>query len=121
MGGGGRKIRGQESPGECVIRETLEETGLLLTSFEYKGIVTFVSDKWETEYMHLFTATEYEGKIKECDEGKLEWVPKSQIEQLNLWEGDKIFFRLLEEKAGFFSLKLCYDKDVLIFHEIYRY
>ena len=120
IGVGGKMEKG-ESPEECLLREVKEETGLTLTNYRYRGFITFVSKQWGTEYMHLFTATEYEGKIKECDEGKLEWVPKSQIEQLNLWEGDKIFFRLLEEKAGFFSLKLCYDKDVLIFHEIYRY
>ena len=119
--GVGGKMEEGESPEECLLREVKEETGLTLTSYRYRVFITFVSKQWGTEYMHLFTATEYEGKIKECDEGKLEWVPKSQIEQLNLWEGDKIFFRLLEEKEGFFSLKLCYDKDVLIFHEIYRY
>ena len=119
--GVGGKMEEGESPEECLLREVKEETGLALTNYRYRGFITFVSKQWGTEYMHLFTATEYEGKIKECDEGKLEWVPKSQIEQLNLWEGDKIFFRLLEEKTGFFSLKLCYYEDVLISHEIYRY
>ena len=119
--GVGGKMEEGESPEECLLREVKEETGLTLTNYRYRGFITFVSKQWGTEYMHLFTATEYEGEVKDCDEGKLEWVPKSQIEQLNLWEGDKIFFRLLEEKAGFFSLKLCYDEDVLISHEIYRY
>ena len=117
----GGKFEDKESPEDCALRETLEETGLTLNSYKYCGIVTFISDIWETEYMHLFTATEYEGEIKECDEGKLEWVPKNEIENLNLWEGDKIFFRLLEEDKGFFSLKLCYDEDKLIYHEVNKY
>ena len=120
--GVGGKLEEGESPEECLIREVKEETGLTLKKFAYRGFITFVSKQWGTEYMHLFTATEYEGEIKECDEGTLEWVPKSRIEELNLWEGDKIFFRLLEENVGFFSLKLCYEllfrfgtKSVLIF------
>lgn len=119
--GVGGKMEEGESPEECVLREVKEETGLILKKYTYRGFITFVSNQWGTEYMHLFTATEYEGEMKVCDEGNLEWVPKSQVEQLNLWEGDKIFFRLLEENAGFFSLKLCYDEDSLISHEIYRY
>ena len=119
--GVGGKMEEGESPEECVLREVKEETGLILKKYTYRGFITFVSNQWGTEYMHLFTATEYEGEMKVCDEGNLEWVLKSQMEQLNLWEGDKIFFRLLEENAGFFSLKLCYDEDSLIFHEIYRY
>ena len=119
--GVGGKLEEGESPEECVIREVREETGLTLKKYRYRGFITFVSGQWETEYMHLFTAAEYEGEIKECDEGNLEWVPKTRIEQLNLWEGDKIFFRLLEEEIGFFSLKLYYDEDTLIDYEVYRY
>ena len=102
-----------ESPEECVIRETLEETGLTLTSYEYRGIVTFVSDKWETEYMHLFIGKDFEGEIKECDEGVLEWVDIPSVRNLPLWEGDKIFFDLLEKNVPFFSLKLVYVGDLL--------
>lgn len=119
--GVGGKLEEGESPEECVLREVKEETGLTLKKYQYRGFITFVSNQWGTEYMHLFTATEYEGEIKECEEGNLEWVSKAQIEQLNLWEGDKIFFQLLEENIGFFSLKLCYDNDKLISHEVYRY
>lgn len=119
--GVGGKLEEGESPEECVVREVKEETGLTLKKYQYRGFITFVSNQWGTEYMHLFTATEYVGEIKECEEGNLEWVPKAQIEQLNLWEGDKIFFQLLEENIGFFSLKLCYDNDKLISHEVYRY
>lgn len=119
--GVGGKLEDGESPEECVCREVKEETGLTLKKYRYRGFITFVSKQWGTEYMHLFTATEYEGVIKECDEGNLEWVPKPRIKNLNLWEGDKIFFRLLDENTGFFSLKLCYDEDKLISYKIERY
>ena len=119
--GVGGKFEEGESPEECLLREVYEETGLTLTSYKYRGLVTFISDKWENEYMHLFTATEYEGEIKECDEGNLEWVSKRKIEDLNLWEGDKIFFRLLEQEVPFFSLKLCYDGDRLVSHHVHKY
>ena len=119
--GVGGKLENGESPEDCLLREVREETGLILTKYRYRGLVTFVSNRWGCEYMHLFTATEYEGEIKECEEGNLEWISKSKIEELKIWEGDKIFFRLLEENAGFFSLKLCYEDELLIGHEIYRY
>lgn len=102
-----------ESPEDCLLREAMEETGLLLTSYRFRGLVTFVSDKWGTEYMCLYTADGFEGELTDCDEGCLEWVPKSEIPNLNLWTGDLIFFRLLEENAPFFSLKLRYEGDRL--------
>lgn len=103
-----------ESPQECLLREVKEETGLTLTSFEFRGLVTFVSDEWpETEYMCLYTADGYEGELIGCDEGELLWVEKSKVYDLPVWEGDKIFFRLLEERQDFFSLKLSYRGDVL--------
>ena len=119
--GVGGKMEEGESPEECLLREVKEETGLILKEYQYRGLITFVSKQWGTEYMHLFTATEYEGEIKECDEGTLEWVPKAQIEQLNLWEGDKIFFRLLQEYDGFFTLKSCYAEDRMLYYKIERY
>lgn len=100
-----------ESPEECVLREVKEETGYDLTSYQYRGLVTFVFGDQETEYMSLFTADGFTGEPIECDEGVLEWVNKKDIFQLNLWEGDKIFFRLLEEKIPFFSLKLVYNLE----------
>lgn len=110
-----------ESPEECVLREVKEETGLALTDYRYRGLVTFVSDQCECEYMHLFTATGYEGVMTECDEGELVWIPKSEVYNLNLWEGDKIFFRLLEEDEGFFSLKVRYEGDKLVESVIRKY
>ena len=109
----GGKFEDKESPEDCVIRETLEETGLTLTSYQYRGIVTFVSDKWETEYMHLFTADGFEGELIECDEGELEWIAKDKLMELTLWEGDKIFLRLIDMPCPFFSLKLVYRGEEL--------
>ena len=104
-----------ESPEDCLLREAKEETGLTLTSFRFRGIVTFITDGLEeAEYMHLYTADGFDGEMIDCDEGTLEWVPKSKIPELNLWEGDLIFFKLLEENAPFFSLKLVYQKDKLV-------
>ena len=104
-----------ESPEECLLREAKEETGLTLTSYRFRGIVTFITDGLEeAEYMHLYTADGFEGEIIDCDEGTLEWVPKNKIPELNLWEGDLIFFKLLAEDAPFFSLKLVYQGDKLV-------
>ena len=109
----GGKFEDKESPEDCVLREVHEETGLTLTDYRYRGVVTFVSDRWPTEYMHLFTATGFEGSLKQCDEGELEWLDRSQLTVIPHWEGDEIFLRLLEQDAPFFSLKLCYEDDVL--------
>lgn len=110
----GGKFEDKESPEECVLREVKEETGLTLNSYTYCGIVTFVSDKWETEYMHIFHSCDFHGEIKECDEGNLEWIEIKKLYNLPVWEGDKIFFKLIEEKAPFFSLKLVYEGDTLV-------
>jgi len=105
----GGHLEGTESPEECLLREAMEETGLKLTSYRMRGIVTFVSGDGCLEYMALYTADGYEGEIGECSEGTLEWVDKDKVYDLNLWEGDKIFFLLLERNEPFFSLKLVYD------------
>jgi len=112
IGIGGKFERG-ESPEECMLREFREETGLRLTSWAYRGIVTFDSGDW-CEYMHLFTADAYEGTLRVCDEGTLEWVPTEKLTQLPIWEGDKVFLRLLEERDTFFSLKLVYEGERLV-------
>ena len=113
--GVGGHFEADESPEECLLREVKEETGLMLTSWRFRGIVTFLSNEWpEAEYMCLYTADGFEGEIIICDEGTLEWVDKSKVYELPIWEGDKIFFRLLEEDRDFFSLKLRYEGNVLV-------
>lgn len=113
--GVGGKFEEDESPEECLLRETREETGLTLTEWRYRGIVTFVSDEWPTEYMHLFTAQAWTGERTDCDEGVLEWIDKEKLLSLPLWEGDKIFLRLLDTDEPFFSLKLQYQGEKLVF------
>lgn len=111
----GGKFEADESPDECLLREAREETGLTLTSWRCRGIVTFVNTKCESEYMHLFTADGFEGEIRTCDEGELEWIDRKKLYNLTLWEGDKIFLRLLEnDDEPFFLLKLGYDGDELV-------
>ena len=110
----GGKFEDKESPEECNKREAFEETGLSLISARYCGIVTFVSNIWETEYMHIFHSNEFEGELKECDEGELCWVEKEKLYSLPIWEGDKIFLRLIDQKVPFFSLKLEYEEDKLV-------
>ena len=112
--GVGGKFEDGESPEECVCREVLEETGLTLTSYRYRGIVTFVSDIYPCEYMHLFTADGWTGEEKVCDEGELEWISKGDFLKLPMWEGDRIFLNLLEQNAPFFSLKLVYRGEKLV-------
>ena len=110
----GGKFEDKESPEDCLLREVQEETGLTLTSYAYRGLVTFVSDQWETEYMHLFTADAFEGEIGPCDEGNLEWVDKDKVKDLPIWVGDKIFLDLLTQEVPFFSLKLAYEGETLV-------
>lgn len=110
----GGKFEEDESPEDCLLREVKEESGLTLTSWRYRGIVTFINTKCESEFMHLFTADGFEGEMLTCDEGELEWIKKSELLKLPLWEGDKIFLRLLDTDEPFFSLKLSYDGDELL-------
>ena len=110
----GGKFEYGESPEECMIREAKEETGLAVTSMKFRGILTFICDKQDPEYICLYTIDGFSGQLKECDEGELLWVPKDEIFGLNLWEGDRIFFDLLQKDVPFFSLKLCYEGDQLL-------
>ena len=111
--GVGGKCEADESPDECMLREVREETGLLVQDWRYRGIVTFLSNQQETEYMHLFTSDAFEGSLTECDEGTLEWIPWKKMLDLPHWEGDLFFLRLLETETPFFSLKLRYEGDQL--------
>lgn len=113
IGVGGHFEQG-ESPEDCLIREVKEETGLDLIQYTFRGIVTFLCDDNEAEYMHLYTANKWSGVMHTCDEGELVWVKKEEMYQLKLWEGDKIFLKLIEEEHPFFSLKLTYRGDILI-------
>ncbi len=110
----GGKFEGNETPDECLLREAYEETGLTLTDWRCRGVVTFLSDTWEGEYMYLFTAGGFTGTLRACNEGVLSWVDKAAVPALPMWEGDKIFFRLLAEDAPFFLLKLRYEGDTLV-------
>lgn len=117
--GVGGKFEEGESPEECLLREVKEETGLTLKNYRFRGIVTFVSSEYGTEYMHLYTADEFEGELIECNEGELSWIDKDKVPELNLWEGDREFLKLLLEDVPFFSLKLTYEGDNL--NEVTRY
>lgn len=113
--GVGGKFEEDESPEECLLREVREETGLTLTRWRFRGIVTFVAEGHETEYIYLYTADQWTGEMIECNEGDLEWIPKGKVCDLPIWEGDKIFFRLIENPdSPFFSLKMAYRGDELV-------
>ena len=111
--GVGGHFEENESPFDCVIREVREETGLILLKPKYRGIVTFASDKYQTEQMHLFTCDSYTGELSPCSEGELSWVAKKDLFSLPMWEGDKVFLKLIDEEKTFFSLKLVYEGDTL--------
>lgn len=112
--GVGGKFEKDETPEECLLREVKEETGLVLTEYKLRAVITFISDSWETEYMYLFTANEFTGELITCDEGELKWVEKDRILNLNIWEGDKIFLKKMIEEDNFFTLKVVYEGDKLV-------
>ena len=112
--GVGGHFEKDETPEECLLREVKEETGLTLNRFKLRGVITFLSNEFHTEYMFLYTADDFSGELMECDEGTLEWVEKSKVYDLPIWDGDKIFFRLMEESEEFFSLKLLYEGNTLV-------
>ncbi len=109
----GGHIEHGEAPDECIVREALEETGLKLLHPRLRGLLTFVIDDID-EYTFLYTCTDFEGTLKECNEGDLEWIEKERILDLPLWEGDRIFFKMLDEEESFFTLKLVYVHDKLV-------
>lgn len=114
----GGKFKDGESPYECAVRETFEETGLMLLSAKLRGIVTFVSDEWGTEYMFVYTSDDFKGELKECDEGSLEWIKKEDTLNLPIWEADRLFLKMLIDDAPFFEMKLVYRGEKLVRHEI---
>ena len=110
----GGRFEAGETPEECALREVREETGLTMTDPQYRGIVTFINDQYETERMHLFTSDEFTGEMTDCDEGELVWIKKKMLNEMPQWEGDRIFHRLLDEEIPFFSLKLVYSGEKLL-------
>ena len=117
----GGKFEENETPEECAEREVKEETGLTLKSYKLRGIVTYISNQYETEYMYVFTSNDFEGELIECDEGDLEWIPINEIFKLNMWEGDPIFLKELRENDKFFTIKYIYEGDNLLKYDLKTY
>lgn len=120
--GVGGKFEEKESPEECLIREVKEETGLTLKSYQLVGIVTYISTKWETNYMYIFTSDQFEGDLIDCDEGDLQWIDKKEVRKLETWEGDKVFLdKILQNSKNFFTIKFEYDGEKLINYDLKEY
>lgn len=117
----GGKFEEGESPEECLVREVKEETGLTLTTYKLRCIVTYVSTNWKTEYMYVFTSNDFTGELIECNEGDLQWIPKDKITELNTWEGDKIFVEKIQNDNPFFTIKFNYDGEKLIKYDLREY
>lgn len=120
IGVGGKCEKG-ESPEECVIRETFEETGIKLEKLKMRGVMTFASAGWEDEYIFVFTSDEFSGTMSDCNEGELRWIDKDKIMDLNLWDGDRIFLKIMLESDDFFSIKLSYEGDEIVDQKLYTY
>lgn len=120
IGVGGKCEKG-ESPEECVIRETFEETGIKLESLKMRGVMTFASEGWEDEYIFVYTSDEFSGHITECNEGELAWIDKDKIMDLNLWDGDRIFLDIMINSDKLFSIKLSYKGDDIVDKQLYVY
>lgn len=117
----GGKFEEGESPEECIVRETKEETGLILNSYKLRCIVTYVSTGWETEYMYVFTSNDFTGELIECNEGDLQWIEKDEVAKLNTWEGDHIFLEKIQKDDTFFTVKFKYDGDKLLDYDLKEY
>ena len=119
--GVGGKFEDEESPEECIKRETKEETGLNLNKIKLRCIVTYVSTNWETEYMYVFTSNDFDGNLIDCNEGDLQWIDKDKVLTLNTWEGDKIFIEKIQKDDSFFTIKFKYDGYKLLNYELFEY
>lgn len=117
IGIGGHLLE-KETPDECVQREFTEETGLTLLDYKLRGLVTFISDEYETVQMWLYTASKFEGELKPCDEGELHWIDIDNIQSLNLWEGDLKFLELIKKPTPFFTMKLSYQGEILVEYKV---
>lgn len=117
----GGKFEVGESPEECIIREVKEETGFTLNSYKFRGIITYISKTWETEYVCLFTSDNFSGKLIECNEGDLKWIDKKEVLNLKTWEGDKIFINKIQKDDKFFTIKFEYDGDTLLKYDLKEY
>lgn len=117
----GGKFEEGESPEECIIREVKEETGLILKSYKLRCIVTYTSNKWETEYIYVFTSNDFTGEQIECDEGDLQWIDKNEVIKLNTWEGDRIFVEKIQKDNTFFTVKFIYDEEKLVKYSLNEY
>lgn len=118
----GGKMEKGESPEECVRREVKEETGLDLLSYQLRGILTYVSNQYEDEYIFVFSSNNFKGTEITCDEGDLKWIPKEKLISLPAWEGDKyIVEKILQKNATFFSMKFQYEGETLVDYEIDEY
>lgn len=117
----GGKFEADESPEECIVREVKEETGLTLNSYKLRGIITYISKTWETEYVCLFTSNDFSGKLIECDEGDLKWINKKDVLNLKTWAGDKIFIDKIQKDDKFFTIKFEYDEDKLVKYDLVEY
>jgi 8-oxo-dGTP diphosphatase len=117
----GGKFEPGESPEECAIREIEEESSLIIKKIKMKGFITFpLFDGKEDWYVFLFTADDFDGKLIDSNEGKLDWIPNSKLTDINLWEGDKYFIPWLF-KEKFFSAKFIYENGDYISHEVNFY